>query len=220
MTHETGLDKIVLHNPRSVVAFDAEGDGSMDFLVTQNNLPPVLLKNIGGNKNNWLKFALTGDPDNNVAIGTRTEVFSGALRQTWEVSGASGYLSQGPPEIHAGLGDEGGADVVRILWPTGVLQNQIQIAGGNQAPIAEAEPVTDEPDKEQNLAERVRLIKTSLTTISRAMVSSCLATFEAVIVINPPVISLTVLSRTKIRTEFFAAKSGVSEGAFQNGCRV
>ncbi len=50
VTAETGLDKIVLHNPRGVIAFDFDGDGATDLLITQNNLPPVLLKNIGGNQ--------------------------------------------------------------------------------------------------------------------------------------------------------------------------
>ncbi|HXY79165.1 MAG TPA: FG-GAP-like repeat-containing protein, partial [Candidatus Bathyarchaeia archaeon] len=57
VTQETGLDKIVLHQPRSVVAFDFDGDGATDLLITQNGLPPVLLKNAGGSKNNSLQIA-------------------------------------------------------------------------------------------------------------------------------------------------------------------
>ena len=140
VTHETGLDKIMLHDPRTVIAFDYDGDGSADLLITQNNLPPVLLRNIGGNKNSWLKLALNGDPDNKTGIGTRIDVFSGVQRQTWEVAGASGYLGQGPPEILIGLGSERQADVIRLLWPTGILQNEITVSGGARTPIAEKEP--------------------------------------------------------------------------------
>src|SRR5580658_1190192 len=50
VTHETGLDKIALRNPRSVIPLDFDGDGSPGLLITQNNLPPVLLKNVGGEK--------------------------------------------------------------------------------------------------------------------------------------------------------------------------
>jgi tetratricopeptide (TPR) repeat protein len=137
VTHETGLDKIVLRNPRSVVAFDAEGDGSTDLLITQSGLPPVLLKSVGSDENNWLQVALSGDPDNKLGIGTKVEVFSGAYRQTWEVSGASGYLGQGPPEIHSGLRDEGAADVLRLRWPTGARQNEMQIPGNQRTAITE-----------------------------------------------------------------------------------
>jgi tetratricopeptide (TPR) repeat protein len=137
VTHETGLDRIVLRNPRSVVAFDYDGDGSMDLLITQNNLPPVLLRNVGGNKNNWLQLAASGDPDNKMGIGTRAEIFAGALRQTWIVPAAAGYLGQGVPMIHAGLGDLNEADVVRLRWPSGVLRYEMKVSGGKRAAISE-----------------------------------------------------------------------------------
>ncbi len=140
VTHETGLDKIVLQEPRGVIAFDFEGDGSADLLITQNNLPPVLLKNIGGNKNGWLKLALSGDPDNKTGIGTMVNIFTGAQRQSWEVVGASGYLGQGPPEILTGLGKDRQTDVIKLLWPTGALQNEMNVPGGALAPITEKEP--------------------------------------------------------------------------------
>ena len=139
VTHATGLDKIVLRNPRSVIAFDPEGNGSADLLITQNGLPPILLKNVGGNENDWLELALSGDPDNRTGIGTRVEILSGAQRQFFEVPGASGYLGQSPAEIFTGLGaEEDAADVLRLRWPTGAHQNEMQIPGNQRAVIEEA----------------------------------------------------------------------------------
>ncbi|HEV3482038.1 MAG TPA: FG-GAP-like repeat-containing protein [Candidatus Acidoferrales bacterium] len=139
VTHETGLDRVVLHNPRGVIPFDYNGDGAPDLLITQNNLPPILLKNVGGNKNNWLKIAALGDADSSMGIGARIEIFSGARRQTWQVSGTTGYLSQGPPEILAGLGMNSLADVVKLHWPSGLLQDEIQIPADVRSPIAETD---------------------------------------------------------------------------------
>jgi len=139
VTHETGLDRIALRNPRSVIVFDPDSDGSMDLLITQNGLPPVLLKSVGGNKNNWLQLALTGDPDNRLGIEARVEILAGAQRQTWQIPGASGYLGQSSTEIMAGLGTEGAPDVVRILWPSGVLQGEMKVPGGKRTAIPEAE---------------------------------------------------------------------------------
>jgi len=48
-------------------------------------------------------IAAVGKADNSMGIGARIGIFSGSRRQTWQVSGATGYLSQGPPEILAGL---------------------------------------------------------------------------------------------------------------------
>jgi tetratricopeptide (TPR) repeat protein len=137
VTHEVGLDKIVLHNPRSVIAFDYDGDGAVDLLVTQNNLPPVLLRNIGAARNNWLELALKGEHDNLTGIGTKVEISSGALQQKWEVPGASGYLGQSSSEIHAGLGDEQNTDIVRLLWPTGVVQDELDLPIGKRDEITE-----------------------------------------------------------------------------------
>jgi Flp pilus assembly protein TadD len=137
VTALTGLDKIVLHNPRGVIAFDADGDGSVDLLITQNHLPPVLLKNEGGNRYNWLKLQFKGTNDNKTGIGTKVEISAGALQQKWEIGGASGYLGQGPTEIVAGLGPERGADVVRLLWPTGVVQDEMEIPAHKTETITE-----------------------------------------------------------------------------------
>ncbi|MFZ3217633.1 MAG: FG-GAP-like repeat-containing protein [Candidatus Acidiferrales bacterium] len=137
VTAATGLDKIVLHNPRSVIAFDYDGDGATDLLITQNNLPPVLLRNDGGNRYNWIRIGLKGATDNKSAIGTKVEMYAGALQQKWEVPGASGYLGQGPAPIVAGLGAERQADVIRLLWPTGVLQDELEIPAHKDEQITE-----------------------------------------------------------------------------------
>lgn len=136
-TKDVGLDKIALKNPRTVIPFDFDGDGAVGLLITQVGAPAVLLRNVGGNKNNWIELGLRGTNDNKSAIGTKVEVFAGALRQKFEISGASGYLSQGPLDLHVGLGAEKEADVVRMLWPTGVLQDEVKIAAGARKEITE-----------------------------------------------------------------------------------
>jgi len=137
VTAETGLDKIQLNDPRAIIAGDYDNDGAVDLLITQNHGPAVLLHNEGGNKNSSLRLALKGLNDNKSAIGTKVEVFSAGLRQKFEVYGSSGYLGQNSPYLTIGLGQAKVADVVRLLWPTGVLQDEIEVAANKMQHFTE-----------------------------------------------------------------------------------
>jgi len=137
VTAEVGLDKIQLKDPRAILTGDYDGDGATDLLITQNHGPFVLLRNEGGNKNHWLRLALKGLNDNKSAIGTKIEVFSGANRQKFEIAGSSGYLGQNSMAIDVGLGQAKEADVVRMLWPTGVLQDETEVAGDREQAYSE-----------------------------------------------------------------------------------
>ncbi len=122
-----GLDRVKLSAPRGLIAVDVDGDGAADLIVTQENAPPVLLHNIGANKNNFVRLDLTGYADNKTAIGVKVEIFASGQWQKWELAGASGYQTQAPPQLLIGLGKAKGIDLLRILWPTGVLQDEIDL---------------------------------------------------------------------------------------------
>jgi tetratricopeptide (TPR) repeat protein len=122
-----GMDKVKLIAPRGLIAGDFTGSGATDLIVTQVNAPPVLLRNVGGNKNHSVRLDLTGFADNKTALGAKVEVFANGHWQKWELAGASGYQTQGPPQILVGLGDADHIDLLRILWPTGVLQDEIDL---------------------------------------------------------------------------------------------
>ncbi len=127
VSHSLGLDQVKLTAPRGLIAADVDGDGAVDLIVTQENARPVLLRNIGANKNHFVRLDLTGFADNKTGIGAKVEVFASGLWQKWELAGASGYQTQAPPQILVGLGDAPGIDLLRILWPTGVLQDEIDL---------------------------------------------------------------------------------------------
>lgn len=136
-TGETGLDGVKLAGPGALVTADYDRDGDPDLLVTGAGGPPLLLRNEGGNRNNWLRLSLKALADNKSAFGTKVEIHAGALYQKFEVQAYSGCLGQNAPEILAGLGDAAKADVVRMLWPTGVLQDEVDLAAGRSHQLAE-----------------------------------------------------------------------------------
>jgi tetratricopeptide (TPR) repeat protein len=136
-TKETHLDSVKLTEPRAIAVADLRSNGSPDLVVTQLGNAPLLLKNEGANQHNWMSIDLKPLSDNKSAIGTKVEIYAGALYQKWEVQGASGYLGQNAPSILAGLAEEKNAEVVRLLWPTGVPQDEINLAAKKAQSIAE-----------------------------------------------------------------------------------
>ncbi len=137
VTREAGLAALGLVRPRALVVGDTDSDGDADLVITQNGGSPVFLRNDGGNRRGALRLALQGLNDNRSAIGTKVEVFAGALRQKWEVVSSSGYLGQSAPEILAGIDDAKEADIVRLLWPMGVPQDEVQLVSGRRHVVKE-----------------------------------------------------------------------------------
>jgi len=137
VTKETQLNVVKLNQPRAIAVADIEGKGAADLVVTQLGGAPVLLRNEGTGKNNWLAIDLKALNDNKNGIGTKVELYAGTLFQKWEVAGASGYLGQSSGTILAGLGAEKNVEVVRLLWPTGVPQDEINLAAKKVHSIGE-----------------------------------------------------------------------------------
>ena len=137
VSKDVHLDAVKLAQPRAVAIADVDGNGSSDLLVTQVGGAPVLLRNEGGNLHNWMRIDLKALNDNKSGIGTKVEMYAGALYQKWEAVGASGYLGQNSSTILAGLGTQKNAEVVRLLWPTGVPQDEINLAARKEQSIGE-----------------------------------------------------------------------------------
>jgi Tfp pilus assembly protein PilF len=136
VTHEVQLDSVKLGRPRAIAVADLTGTGSADLAVTQLDGPPLFLRNQGGNAHNWMQINLKALADNRSAIGTKVEMYAGPLYQKWEVQGASGYLSQSAAPI-VGLGGESEIDVLRLLWPTGVPQDELKLAARRAQTVSE-----------------------------------------------------------------------------------
>ncbi len=122
-----GLDSLNLKDPRGLIAADVDGDGAPDLIVTQEGAPPVLLRNVGANKNHFVRLDLSGYADNKTALGAKVEIFANGQWQKWELAGASGLATQAPPQLLVGLGEADHIDLLRILWPTGILQDEIDL---------------------------------------------------------------------------------------------
>jgi hypothetical protein len=97
---------------------DYDNDGDVDALILNMNDAPSLLRNDGGNAQNWIKLKLIGTKCNRTAIGARVRVVSGSHTQTDEVHSASSVMSQSDLRLHFGLGKAQAVDLIEVKWPT------------------------------------------------------------------------------------------------------
>jgi hypothetical protein len=101
---------------------DFDNDGDVDILVNNLDGPPTLLRNDGGNSNNWILVKCVGTRSNRSAIGTRVRVTTGGHSQIDEVMSGSSYYSQNDLRLHFGLGRATRADLVEVTWPLGAKE--------------------------------------------------------------------------------------------------
>lgn len=121
---------------------DYDNDGFLDLAVACLDGPSNLFYHNNGNTNHWLKVKLTGVASNRSAIGAKVRVQATIRgRQMWqmrEISGNTGW-SGGTQGLlaHFGLGDATNVDVVRIEWPSGIIQELRDMAANQSLKISE-----------------------------------------------------------------------------------
>lgn len=107
---------------RGMAVGDYDNDGDLDVFILNLDQPSVLLRNDGGNRNNWLMINLVGTKSNRDGIGAKVTVRTGDLVQIEEKKSGTSYLSQNDPRLHFGLGQRTKVDEVIIRWPSGITQ--------------------------------------------------------------------------------------------------
>jgi enediyne biosynthesis protein E4 len=109
---------------------------------------PSLLRNDGGNKQNWVKIKLIGTKCNRTAIGARVRVATGEHVQVDEVHSGSSVMSQGDLRLHFGLGKAHTVDFIEVKWPTtGKLERFTQVKANQIITIREGSGIVPAPAK-------------------------------------------------------------------------
>lgn len=122
---------------------DFDNDGDVDVLINNLDGPPTLLRNDGGNKNNWIMIKCVGTRSNRSAIGTRVRVVSGERSQIDEVMSGSSYYSQNDLRLHFGLGRADKVDSVELIWPSGLKESFKDLAANQLFVIQEGKGIVD-----------------------------------------------------------------------------
>ena len=72
--------------------------------------------------NHWLTIKLVGTKSNRDGFGARLEAIAGDSHKYIQAVSENGYLSQGDPRPHFGLGQHAEVDKLIIQWPSGTEQ--------------------------------------------------------------------------------------------------
>ena len=115
---------------------DLDGDGRAD-IVARGPSGLTVWRAGGGGTKRAIGVRLTSRVSNRSAVGAKIEMRAGSLRQQLETYAAIPQPAEA--DLLFALGDRAGADVVRVLWPSGILQAEIgaEAAGKTAAgPVA------------------------------------------------------------------------------------
>ena len=136
---------------------DYDRDGDVDILMTENDGPAHLWRN-DTKLGNSLRVRLIGTETNLDAIGSEVHVQTGQLIQYRRVRSGSSYLSSSEFTLTFGLGQNEAADLVKIKWPSGKVDEFTQVTAGQEIIVREGSGVYEAellPVELNNKADRV-----------------------------------------------------------------
>ena len=138
ITAQAGPGFAVSRPARGLATGDLDGDGRPEIVIVNMNQVPTLLKNRGPKKN-AIAISLRGTRSNRSAIGARAKIVTGKHTQLAEVASGGSYYSQNSMTLYFGLGDNEKADRLEISWPSGAVQQWMNVAANRTLLITEGQ---------------------------------------------------------------------------------
>ncbi|HET7221324.1 MAG TPA: CRTAC1 family protein [Vicinamibacterales bacterium] len=128
---------------RGSAAGDLDNDGDLDVVINNLDGAPTVLRNDGGNRNNFLVVDLEGRAGNRSAIGAIVTLTATDLVQRAERRSGDSYLSHSDARLHFGLGTRTKVDAVEVRWPNGTVQRFGEIPANTFIRIVEGAPAPE-----------------------------------------------------------------------------
>ena len=119
VTESAGITTLPRQVGRGATFGDYDNDGDVDVFIVNNHGLGVLLRNEGGNRNNWLHVKLIGTTGNRDAIGAKIWLNTSDLTQFREIHAGSSFLSCNSLTAEFGLGSRKAINSLVVVWPNG-----------------------------------------------------------------------------------------------------
>jgi enediyne biosynthesis protein E4 len=140
VTAQAGADLSIAKVSRGAAFGDFDNDGDIDVLVNNSGDHPQLLRNDGGNRNNWLTLLLRGTRSNRSGLGARIEVLAAGKWRVFQTLGGGSIMAANDPRVHIGLGGATSAEEIVVHWPSGLVQRIKNVAARQILTIEEGSP--------------------------------------------------------------------------------
>ena len=126
---------------RGMAVGDFDNDGDLDVLVSNNGEAPLLLRNEGGNRNNWLGLQLVATKSNPAAVGAVITWQAGGVRRSRLKTSGGSYLASHDPREVLGLRSASLVESVEIRWPSGVVDKLTRLPVNSYIKVVEGRGV-------------------------------------------------------------------------------
>lgn len=124
---------------RGMAVADYDNDGDVDLLVINNGAAPVLLRNEGGNKNNWLGVELVAKTSNPLGVGAWLTWQVGTSKRSRYKSSGGSYLASHDQREILGVGSATKVDSLTVKWPSGKVDQLRNLATNRYLKVVEGE---------------------------------------------------------------------------------
>ncbi len=102
----------------SLMLLDADRSGAIDVVTVRDGTATLHLAT--GVATHGFRVTLTGQVSNRSGVGAKVEMRAGSLWQKLETSASSPAAT--PADLLLGIGSRPTIDVIRVLWPAGIVQ--------------------------------------------------------------------------------------------------
>ena len=124
---------------------DLFNHGKMDVVLNTIDGPPVLLRNVVNNGNNWVTLHLIGGPKGpRDAIGAKAFLTANGITQRNDVISGGSYISNLDMRLRFGIGKAKQVDKLEIHWPDGIKENVTLPSVNRVFRIVEGKGATEE----------------------------------------------------------------------------